>query len=252
MDTGCSLQGSCCFCIFVRFPAPGKVKTRLAAGVGPAAACAFYRACASYTIQLVCRHSSAHVAIYYSSGDKEADILEWVASLGLQPTKLRSQSTDPCLGVKIRLALEQELAVPGVTKALVLGSDIPGLTKAVLEAAVDALDTHEVVLGPAVDGGFYLLGTRGPQVEPSLFEGIEWSTSSVLEKVLQKATAAGLRVAPLNTLPVLQDIDTLDDLRAWKDTQGTEEVAAMKSHAAEISSSRDCLLKTVEQVISQT
>eukprot|EP00967_Tisochrysis_lutea_P137323 scaffold246252_cov20-Tisochrysis_lutea.AAC.1 len=110
--TGSPLQGSCCICVFVRFPTPGKVKTRLAAGVGPVAACAFYRACANYTMQLACRCSSAHAAIHYSNGDKEADILDWVASLGLQ--------------------------------VLVIGSDIPGLTESVLAAAVEALDSYEV------------------------------------------------------------------------------------------------------------
>jgi len=238
--------------VFVRFPTPGKVKTRLAAGVGPVAACAFYRACANYTMQLACRCSSAHAAIHYSNGDKEADILDWVASLGLQATKLRPQSANPCLGFKMRLALEQELAEPGVTKVLVIGSDIPGLTESVLAAAVEALDSYEVVLGPAFDGGYYLLGMRGPHVEASLFEGIEWSTSSVLEGTLQRAEAAGMRVAPQDTLPMLQDIDTVDDLRAWKDMQGKREVATVEPDAAEISASRDCLLKIVEQVMSQT
>eukprot|EP00798_Chlamydomonas_sp_ICE-L_P012744 gene12744-15993_t len=71
-----------------------------------------------------------------------------------------------------------------------------------------------VVIGPAVDGGYYLLGCR-EQVHAQLFEDIEWSTPNVLAATLSRAAAIGLSVAPLDTLPRLQDIDTAEDLRSW-------------------------------------
>jgi glycosyltransferase A (GT-A) superfamily protein (DUF2064 family) len=70
-----------------------------------------------------------------------------------------------------------------------------------------------MVVGPAEDGGYYLLGLR--RVPHELFERIEWSTSRVLKQTLQRASESGLSVAPGATLPTLADIDTVQDVRAW-------------------------------------
>jgi glycosyltransferase A (GT-A) superfamily protein (DUF2064 family) len=104
---------------------------------------------------------------------------------------------------------------------MVIGTDIPDLSTAVLDAAAAALATHDVVLGPARDGGFYLLGFRTeallkPEVQSGqVFESVQWSTDSVLLRTVAGVERLGLRLAPVDTLPVLQDVDTLQDLQAW-------------------------------------
>jgi hypothetical protein len=96
---------------------------------------------------------------------------------------------------------------------LVIGTDIPDISSGLLAAAAAALQRHDAVLGPAADGGYYLLGLR--RLPRGLFEGIAWSTETVCQRQLDNAARLGLDVAPLGTLPVLRDIDTAQDLSAW-------------------------------------
>jgi len=94
---------------------------------------------------------------------------------------------------------------PGAVKTRLAAA----LGRADVRAAFAELATHDVVLGPAHDGGYYLVALRAPQ--PSLFDGVAWSRSSVLDETLARAAATGLSVARLRPL---RDVDTLDDLRA--------------------------------------
>jgi glycosyltransferase A (GT-A) superfamily protein (DUF2064 family) len=118
--------------------------------------------------------------------------------------------------------LQQQLQqCKGYSAVMVIGTDIPDLSTTVLEAAAAALATHDVVLGPARDGGFYLLGFKTeallkPEVQSGqVFESVQWSTDSVLQCTVAGVQRLGLKSAPLDTLPVLQDVDTLKDLQAW-------------------------------------
>ncbi|KAF8070873.1 nol12 [Scenedesmus sp. PABB004] len=107
--------------------------------------------------------------------------------------------------------------------AVVVGSDVPDLSAGVLRAAAGLLSggACDVVLGPALDGGFYLLGLSAaaladPRVDAGrLFAGVAWSTDSVCDRTAAAARALGLRLAPPGGLPRLADVDTLPDLRAW-------------------------------------
>ena len=92
----------------------------------------------------------------------------------------------------------------------IIGTDCPGLRASHLAGAFAALETADVVLGPATDGGYYLLGLRQPQ--PELFRNKAWSTDSVLADTVADARRLGLRVA---LLPELRDVDDVDDLAAW-------------------------------------
>lgn len=109
--------------------------------------------------------------------------------------------------------------------AIVIGTDIPDLSAAVLDKAVDALQQYDMVLGPAKDGGYYLIGFRTntllkPEVQSyKVFEGVTWSTDSVLKDTVRAAEAVSVNLAPLDVLPMLQDIDTLEDLQAWLEQQ---------------------------------
>ena len=98
--------------------------------------------------------------------------------------------------------------------ALIIGSDCPGVNPPLLRAAAEALSDRRVVLGPASDGGYYLLGLREPM--PFLFTDIAWSTPQVLPETLRRLAARGIGPA---ILPELADIDTPEDLAAWPQFQ---------------------------------
>ena len=97
--------------------------------------------------------------------------------------------------------------------AIIIGSDCPYLELNDLEAAAEALQTHDAVFGPAVDGGYWLIGLNAPC--PALFEGIEWSTDAVLKTTLSKADAQGLSVCQLREL---SDVDTVEDWSEWRES----------------------------------
>lgn len=130
-------------------------------------------------------------------------------------------------------------AVLAYEAAIVIGTDIPDLSSEVLSAAVEALlgpspqgehspalgtatePVADVVLGPSADGGYYLLGFRTealllPDVQSGkVFEGVEWSCSTVLQKTVEAVEDVGLRVASTSRLPILRDIDTKEDAAEW-------------------------------------
>lgn len=96
-------------------------------------------------------------------------------------------------------------------KVIIIGTDAPDISSEILQSSIDALDTSDIVIGPALDGGYYLLGMK--QLHGHLFKDIEWSTGSVLQKTIEKAQAHHLTV---QLLPSLTDIDTIEDLTGWR------------------------------------
>jgi rSAM/selenodomain-associated transferase 1 len=110
------------------------------------------------------------------------------------------------LGERLAGAFDALLAAEG-DRAVVMGSDCPGLEAAHLAQAFDALESHDVAIGPTRDGGYYLIGLA--RRAPALFEGIAWGTDEVHEQTTARARAADLSIAEL---PVLDDLDTPADL----------------------------------------
>ena len=96
------------------------------------------------------------------------------------------------------------------TPGMMIGSDCPGLTAALLREAGDALSSHEAVIGPADDGGYWLLGLRAPC--PDLFVDMAWSTNAVFPETMRRLETRGIAA---HLLPELTDIDTGEDLAAW-------------------------------------
>jgi rSAM/selenodomain-associated transferase 1 len=113
------------------------------------------------------------------------------------------------LGARMHAAIAARVAA-GARRVVVIGTDCPGVTGAGVRSAFAALDDADVVLGPATDGGYYLIGMREPQA--ALFRDVPWSTHRTLAVTLERARAARLCVALLDTL---RDIDTADDWRAY-------------------------------------
>ncbi|WP_455379446.1 TIGR04282 family arsenosugar biosynthesis glycosyltransferase, partial [Petrachloros mirabilis] len=112
------------------------------------------------------------------------------------------------LGVRMQTVCETMFG-RGYGRVLIVGTDIPSLPIEHYNQAVDLLDQHDLVLGPAYDGGYYLLGLKKPT--PALFKDIPWSTDRVLALTKEKAAALGLS---LGLLPEWRDVDTIADLQS--------------------------------------
>jgi rSAM/selenodomain-associated transferase 1 len=112
------------------------------------------------------------------------------------------------LGHRMAAAFTEGFA-RGPRRVALVGTDVPGLSQAIVAEAFSALDRDDVALGPARDGGYYLVALR--QGHPGLFADIAWSTAQVLPATLARAQGLGLGV---HLLPLLTDLDTIEDLRA--------------------------------------
>jgi uncharacterized protein len=193
--------------IFARYPELGKVKTRLAAGLGEAAALAAYRQLLAHTAAAVAPLPAVRTLWLAAAPPAEAAPL-WPG------TAQQVQPVVPDLGQRMAHAFGAAFAA-GARRVVIIGTDCPGLSTDILEAAFHQLRTHDVVLGPADDGGYYLLGLQRPQ--PALFQGLSWSTDSVLRDTLAIAAREALTVA---RLPTLHDVDTAEDWRRWQARRG--------------------------------
>ena len=187
--------------IFIRNPELGKVKTRLARTVGEAEALRIYRILLEKTRQAAVRVGSERW-LFYSDRVETGD--EWPEAAF---RKFAQQGAD--LGARMEHAFRQAFEA-GAGKVVLIGSDCPELDGALLQEAFRVLDEVDFVLGPALDGGYYLLGMKQPA--PSLFRGIAWSTDAVQAETLGKIAAADKTVALLRELT---DVDTEEDWRAF-------------------------------------
>jgi uncharacterized protein len=181
--------------VFQKNPQRGKVKTRLAAGIGEEAALKIYLLLLELTFKELATCKS-EVIVYYS---------DFLPNPNSSANKLERIQRGQDLGERMKNAFEEIFSL-GYKKVIIIGTDCPELTTGHLEKAFQDLDNFDVVIGPAADGGYYLLGMR--TYCANLFHQIEWSTSGVLSQTLQNATDFGLSVG---FLPLLHDIDDKED-----------------------------------------
>ncbi|MGV3518813.1 TIGR04282 family arsenosugar biosynthesis glycosyltransferase [Luteitalea sp.] len=189
----------------VSVPAVAGPKTRLAPALPDAADReALQRAMLADVLTRARAVSGAIVRVAVTPGGS-ADAL---ADLGVAPGHVLTQQGES-LGDRVR-GVFADLFRRGARQVLVVGSDLPLLTTAILDEAFAALaaDPRHVVLGPASDGGYYLLGLHAPQV-PDLFTGVRWSTKYTLMDTLRRCEFEERRVA---FLPILDDVDEPADL----------------------------------------
>ena len=195
----------CAIGVMARAPSSGG-KSRLGAGVSPARLTALRSALLADTLDVVGRAVdlfSFDATIFVTPRDGAAEIS--TLSDRLWPAAAQSEGD---LGERMRTALAH-LVDSGAASAMLVGTDIPLLTVAHLAAARDLLETSGgVVLGPAEDGGYFLVGMR--HVHAAIFDGVEWGTASVLTDTLRLADRAGIEVRLIDGG---YDVDTLDDLR---------------------------------------
>lgn len=184
----------------------GKTKTRLASTIGNDKALAVYKELISLTMRAL-KNLSMDTCIYYSEHiPQEGELTENKAS---DNTRFFVQHGDN-LGVRMLNSFNEQFA-EGYSKLVIIGTDCPGLKQEYIQQAFDSLEDHEIVIGPAADGGYYLLGMS--KLYPELFEGVEWSTSGVYKQTI--AIISRLELS-FTTLPVLRDLDNENDLNHFK------------------------------------
>ncbi|MBL8018558.1 MAG: TIGR04282 family arsenosugar biosynthesis glycosyltransferase [Leptospirales bacterium] len=189
--------------IFMKTPRAGLVKTRLARSVGDQEAVAVYRQLVEHLFRQVCsRDASYEVQVFLGEKDGVNEVRAW---LNLEAPIRTQKGSD--LGTRIANAFRELFALK-YDKAVIVGVDAPGLSRALVEASFAALEKADAVIGPALDGGYYLLGLK--KMDRTLFENIDWSTSRVLAQ-----TTAQLERRRMSYffLQELRDIDTLEDLQ---------------------------------------
>jgi rSAM/selenodomain-associated transferase 1 len=191
--------------VFVKAPDAGAVKTRLAADIGAEQAAALYRRMGR-TLVTECVAPGRHRTFaWFAPASRVAAVLEWLEHCGLDG--LRCQSGGG-LGVRLTTAFDHHFR-EGARRVVVIGSDCPEVGVSLVERAFRALERHDLVIGPAMDGGYYLVGLKAPA--PGLFQDIAWSTDAVYRQTLDHAARLGLSTAVLERL---RDVDTVEDARA--------------------------------------
>jgi uncharacterized protein len=186
--------------LFVRNPELGKVKTRLAASVGPETALDIYLHLLRHTRDIT-QDLPMDKVVYYTEKVEQDDL--WPAKHYLK--KLQHLEGD--LGEKMEMAFEVAFA-EGYTSVVIIGSDCPQLSAEIINQAFEELKSHEVVIGPALDGGYYLLGMK--HLHPELFQNKRWSTEHVFPDTLYDIERLHLSHT---LLPYLSDVDKLEDLQ---------------------------------------
>jgi len=193
--------------IFVKYPEPGKVKTRLAATIGAELAAQLYQEFVLQTFGLALQTRVGARFVTFAPAEKEHELKKLFPG----PWQWFAQENSPDLGVRIQRAI-QHVQQHGYSHVITIGTDSPSLPADYLDQAAAALLHYDLVLGPATDGGYYLIGLKS--APPELFTGIDWSTERVLNQTLQRAQQLQLST---QQLPVWYDVDDLATLRRFCD-----------------------------------
>lgn len=194
-------------CIFARAPEPGRVKRRLAGALGEAGALSAYLELVEGTLARCAQAASYTSELWVSGGDLDHPrILDWLARY---PLALHEQ-TGADLGERMWWALKRGLAAG--TAAVLIGTDCPDIDRRYVEQAFEQLASHDLVLGPAEDGGYGLIGL-GTRPLPELFGDMPWGEATVLEHTLARARRLGARVA---LLPTIYDVDRPEDWERYR------------------------------------
>jgi len=185
--------------IFAKTPEIGKVKTRLAKDLGDEKAKEVYEEILHNLVRSLSLSNAFDLCLYIS-GDSDYFTHHF-------PRVVVKEQSSGDLGKRMHTAFSSELKE--YEKVIVIGSDCPEISIELLEETFQAF--NQVVLGPATDGGYYLIGLSRPV---QIFDNIEWSTSTVFEKTIKKINEQQLECILLGKKP---DIDTIDDYRYYKE-----------------------------------
>ena len=219
--------------IFLKYPEPGKVKTRLAKSLGDEKACAVYKSLAEGIIKNISSKNplTYDVHIFFTPADRENEIRTWLKPIlndnqGIK-TQFRTQEGRN-LGEKMSNAFKEILQEKVCKKCIIIGTDCPEIDATLIENAFGVLKEKNVVIGPCKDGGYYMLGMSRPVPVSfdqgfisDLFVDIDWSTDRVFEQTMEKIHKNNLSCSILKTLV---DIDTIEDLYHYSPNPNKTEV----------------------------
>lgn len=189
--------------LFLKYPAPGLVKTRIGKVLGVDSTAGLYRSFVAdilHKIQAV----EADLIVYFDPPDRQSDVRIW---LGTKLLLFPQKGND--LGKKMENAFLEQFQM-GYQRLVLIGSDIPHISSAILRESLDLLCENQAVIGPAKDGGYYLIGFNSSRFLPQVFQGIAWSTGSVFRESMAVFEKNGITAAEL---AMMSDIDTLDDFK---------------------------------------
>ena len=190
--------------LFVKAPVRGRVKSRLASALGEDAALELYESFVRDILATI--DAGGHdCTVCVHPPDARERVAEW---LGRHRRCLPQRGDD--LGSRMEHAFRDAFAA-GASRAVLIGSDIPDLPGQVFTEAFAALQDHDAVIGPAADGGYYLIGFRSDAFRPEVFRDIAWSTDRVFRDTRDQFTRIGSRVFVLRQW---QDVDTIEDIRS--------------------------------------
>ena len=197
--------------IFTRYPGPGSTKTRMIPELGAEGAADLQRRMTNHLVSKVktlIKQRSLPVEIRFEGGNERL-MRQW---LGASITYRHQGQGD--IGRRMERALADGFQ-DGYTSIVIIGSDIPDISSAIIHQAFEELEKNNLVLGPAGDGGYYLIGMQKAEevkAYPELFRAISWGTNKVLSQTMAAADQLGIGYALLNTL---RDVDRPEDLKVW-------------------------------------
>jgi len=192
--------------IFTKYPGKGKVKTRLGKTIGDDSAAEISKLISEhiFNVCLSLPENDYKLFLFYDDPDSEQRVIKWVSEKFLVHLQ---EGND--LGEKMKNAFDLVFE-NGYSRVLIIGTDVPDINFKLLLNAFNSLAENNIVIGPAFDGGYYLLGMD--KFYHFLFNDIEWSSEKVLRQTLSRIAKHKLSY---QLLPELIDIDTQDDLNKW-------------------------------------
>lgn len=200
-----------CLCIFTRYPEAGTTKTRLIPALGADCAACLQHAMTTHVLTVaasVAKGRRIAVEVRFEGGDMDLMRDAFGNQFAYRP------QGDGDLGARMLRCIGDHFG-SGDSRVVIVGSDVPGVDAGILSAAFDGLENHDLVIGPAQDGGYYLIGLRTDV--PVIFQNVAWGTEDVLRQTLETAERLGLSVCMLTTLA---DVDRPADLQVLEEAWG--------------------------------
>ncbi len=203
-----------------RWPAPNRCKSRLSKSIGSVRAAAIQKHLNFHTIAVAKKLEKKGLIKLKIAIDGIGPKLakQWGKNIGIQEISIQAIG---CLGLRLRKEVLKAQTSRKLTHqtakstTILIGSDLPTLCELDIIQAIQKLKTNELVLGPANDGGYWLIGLAGRLLEPvttTLFDGIKWGSRSVLDSTIAKAKTKGIKY---ELLKCQNDLDQLKDISPW-------------------------------------
>jgi rSAM/selenodomain-associated transferase 1 len=213
------LSSSKCVLVFAKLPEAGKVKARLSKDLDENTACSLYKVFVLDLLDTLKKGNYTVRICFYPPGAEEK-VADWLGK-----DLLYIPQTGKDLGERMKDAIIHTFSQE-YSEVLLIGGDIPDLPGRIIEEAFEGLKNNEAVVGPAFDGGYYLMGFKKDTFLPEIFRGIHWGTDMVFAKTMEIFKKSDYRV---HVLTKWRDVDRLDDLRALFDKNSNTEFSGSRT-----------------------